>query len=74
VTEDRRQAAAEYAARLGSLSAEDLLQSPFVLIGSVDQLVEQLQTQRVRWGISYVIAFEAAMRALAPVVSRLGGT
>ncbi len=74
VTVNRSQAAADYAARLGSLTAEDLLESPYVLIGTVDQLVEKLQSQRLRWSVSYIIAFEPAMQALAPVVARLAGS
>jgi probable F420-dependent oxidoreductase len=71
VTDDRQQAAADYAAGLSSISAEDLLQSPYVLIGTVDELVEQIFEQCARWGITYYIAFEAAIQALAPIVARL---
>jgi probable F420-dependent oxidoreductase len=78
VTEDRRQAAEEYtaqpAAQLAGLSPEDVLQSPYMFIGTVDQIAEQLQMHRERWGISYYITFEPAIDSLSPVVARLAGT
>ena len=73
VTDDRRGAASELAARWPSLSADDLLESPHVLLGSVDQLVDDLQRRRERWSISYYTTFEAYGDAFAPVVARLTG-
>jgi hypothetical protein len=73
VTEDRRQAAEELARRWPQLSPEELLQSPYVLMGTIDQLVEDLQARRERWGISYYVIFEPYMDAFAPVVARLAG-
>jgi probable F420-dependent oxidoreductase len=73
VTEDRRQAAEELARRWTQLSPEELLQSPYVLIGTVDQLVEDLQARRERWDISYYVIFEPYMDACAPIVARLAG-
>jgi probable F420-dependent oxidoreductase len=73
VTDDRRQAAEELARRWPQLSPEELLQSPYVLIGTVDQLVEDLQARRERWGISCYVIFEPYIDAFAPVVSRLAG-
>jgi len=54
--------------------SERLLQSPYVLIGTVGQLVEDLQGRRKRWGISYYVIHEPYVDALAPVVARLAGT
>jgi probable F420-dependent oxidoreductase len=73
VTEDRRQAAEELARRWTQLSPEEILQSPYVLIGTVDQLVEDVQARRERWGISYYVIFEPYIDAFAAVVSRLAG-
>ena len=42
VTDDRREAAEELASRWTQLSADEILQSPYVLIGTVDQMVEDL--------------------------------
>jgi len=73
VTEDRRQAAEELARRWPQLSPDEILQSPYVLIGTVDRLVEDLQAHREHWGISYYVIFEPYMDAFAPVVARLAG-
>jgi probable F420-dependent oxidoreductase len=73
VTDDRRQAAEELAHRWPQLSPEEILQSPYVLLGTVDQLVEVLQARRERWDISYYVIFESYMDAFAPVVARLAG-
>jgi hypothetical protein len=37
----------------------------------VDQLVEDLQARRQRWGISYYSIFEPYVDAFSPVVARL---
>ena len=73
VTDDRRQAAEELTHRWTQLSPEEILQSPYVLIGTVDQLVEDLQARRARWGISSYVIFEPYIDVFAPVVARLAG-
>ena len=73
VTDNPRQAAEELASRWTQLSVEEILQSPYALIGTVDHLVEELRRRRERWGISYYVIFEPYMDAFAPVVARLAG-
>ena len=73
VTDDRQQAAAELAAQRPALTVEDVLQTPYLLIGTVDQIVESLQEGRRRWGISYIVVHEWSLDAIAPVVARLAG-
>jgi probable F420-dependent oxidoreductase len=73
VTDDPRHAAEELASRWTQLSAEEILESPYVLIGTVDHLVEELERRRERWGISYYVIFEPYMDAFAPVVARVAG-
>jgi probable F420-dependent oxidoreductase len=73
VTTQRRQAAEELARRWTQLSASEILDAPYVLVGTVDQLVEDLEARRQRWGITYYVTFEPYMEALAPVVARLAG-
>jgi len=73
VTDDRHKAAQELTARWPHLTADDLLASPYVLLGTVDQLVDNLRARRDRWGISYVMTHEPFMDAFAPVVARLAG-
>jgi probable F420-dependent oxidoreductase len=73
VTDDRRQTAEELAGRWPQLTPEEILQSPYVLIGTVDQMVEQLRAHRDRWGISYYVVHEPYLDEFAPVVARLAG-
>ncbi len=56
------------------LEADQFLESPHVLVGTVDELVDKLVRQREELGISYIgLSFESA-EELAPVVTRLTGT
>ena len=73
VTEDRRGAAEELAQRWAGLTVDDILESPFVLLGSIDEIVDQLVARRRRWGISYYVVFRPAVDVFAPIVDRLTG-
>jgi probable F420-dependent oxidoreductase len=73
VTDHPGKAAEELAKRWAQLSPEEILQSPYVLIGTVDKLIEDLHARRERWGISYYVIFEPYVDAFAPVVARLAG-
>jgi probable F420-dependent oxidoreductase len=73
VTEDRRNMAEELTRRWPQLTPDDVLQSPYVLIGTVDQMVDDLQARRERWGISYYVILEPYLEVFAPVVARLAG-
>jgi len=74
VTDARRKAAEELTLRWTQLNVEEILQSPYVLVGTVDQLIDDLQGRRTRWGISYFLTHEPYVDAFAPVVARLAGT
>jgi probable F420-dependent oxidoreductase len=84
VTDDRRTAAEELAARhrrivvernvtdpSAQLSADELLQTPYHLIGTVDEIAAQLRAGRERWGFSYITVHEPFMPTFAPVIERL---
>jgi probable F420-dependent oxidoreductase len=73
VTASPRGAAEQYA-RDSPLSVEDVLGSPYVLIGSVDAIADELREKRERHGFSYWAVLERSMEAFAPVVSRLSGS
>jgi predicted 3-demethylubiquinone-9 3-methyltransferase (glyoxalase superfamily) len=73
VTEHRRQAAEEMTRAWKQLTSEEILEAPFALIGTVDEMVEALKARRDRWGISFFVTFEQYLEALAPVVARLAG-
>ena len=73
VTNDRAQALQRAAGYMG-LSGEEVAGSPHVLIGTTDQIAEDLQTRRSLYGISYIEVLEEYMELFAPVVARLAGT
>ena len=73
VTDDRLKAAEELTGRWTQLTADEILQSPFALIGTVDQMVEDLRARRDRWGISYYVVHEPYLDVFAPVVARIAG-
>jgi probable F420-dependent oxidoreductase len=69
---DRRQAARE--AMVPPVEEAEVLDSPFVLLGTKRDMAEQLRETRERWGISYFSVMESAARAFAPVIDILGGS
>jgi hypothetical protein len=73
-TGDREAAAAELAAALG-VGPNELLDSPFVLIGTHEQMAETLTERQQRFGVSYWTVFdEFAGRASAmPDIARVIG-
>jgi probable F420-dependent oxidoreductase len=74
VTEDWQQAAEQFARqRERGETAEEILANPYLLIGTVEQIVESLQRRREQFGISYVQVFFQDIDVFAPVVARLAG-
>jgi len=88
ITEHQRQAAEQIAQFMAyapssimintQMSVEDVLASPRFLIGTMDEIVEQLQARREQYGISYISFLQfpgfADFETLSPVVARLAGT
>jgi uncharacterized protein YqfA (UPF0365 family) len=56
------------------LSIDQILESPYLLIGTVDQMVTELIARRQRYGISYVAVFGDSVAPFCQVVSRLAGS
>jgi probable F420-dependent oxidoreductase len=73
VTDDRPGVLEQLAPAFGLTSAE-AAQTPHALIGSVEEICDQLVERRERWGISYVTLSQDQLDAFAPVVQRLAGT
>jgi probable F420-dependent oxidoreductase len=73
VTDRRLDAAAELQKSWKDLSVEEILEAPYALIGTVDEMVEALHARRERWGLSYFVTFEPYLEAFAPVLARLVG-
>lgn len=55
------------------IKEEILSSSPHFLIGTVDQIVEELQKRREKYSISYITVLEENAENFAPVVARLTG-
>ncbi len=77
VTDDREASAAELASTFGGISPQLLLDSPFVLLGTHDQMAEALVERQQRFGVSYWTVFDesagrpSAMPDIAEVIKRL---
>jgi probable F420-dependent oxidoreductase len=55
----------------GWTSPEILSDSPYALVGDVEQMVDALLERRERWGLTYFTCWEEDIDVLAPVVHRL---
>ena len=73
VTDDRAGMAQRMAPGFNT-TPEDLLSVPHALIGTVDQIVEDLQKRREEYGFSYVVFSGDQHERMAPVVKKLAGT
>lgn len=71
VVPNRMEVASQLAPAFG-LTPEEALQMPIVMVGTVDEICNDLIERRQRYGFSYVVVHD--MDAFAPVVARLAGT
>jgi probable F420-dependent oxidoreductase len=68
VTDDRVAAAEAVQPILPSLTVDDILSSPYGLIGSIEEIADQLRDRRDRLGISYITAFEKDFDAMSEII------
>ncbi|MFZ9629697.1 MAG: TIGR03621 family F420-dependent LLM class oxidoreductase [Ilumatobacteraceae bacterium] len=54
-------------------SDDDILGSPLVMVGTVDEIADRLVARRDRWGFSYFTVLQEVAENFAPVVQRLAG-
>jgi probable F420-dependent oxidoreductase len=73
ITNDRESAARQVAERFG-MSEDAALASPYFLLGSEDQIVQQLRDNRRRFGISYLIVPVRFVDPMKSIVEELAGT
>ncbi|POX51889.1 LLM class F420-dependent oxidoreductase [Streptomyces sp. Ru72] len=73
VTEDREAAVRPLLEHLPNLTPEQALELPIFLIGTLEQIVEQVRAQRERYGFTYLTVLEPSMEAFAPVIEALRG-
>ena len=69
VTDDRDAAASELVATVPTLDLDDALETPFLLLGTHDEIAAQIVAARDRWGISYFTVRD--LDAFAPVIERI---
>jgi hypothetical protein len=58
---------------LPSLSVDDILSSPYGLIGTPRQVADQVTERRDRLGISYLTVFEKDLDTMEQVIGLLRG-
>ena len=69
VTSDRRAAAERLADAIHGLTVEDALETPFLALGTHDEIAEHLLACRERWGISSFTV--RSIEDMAPVIAQL---
>ncbi len=74
VVTDDREAMAERVGTGFGLPPADALGSPHILIGTIEQIVEDIQQCREEYGFSYVVFSGDVFEQMAPVVQKLAGT
>ena len=73
--EDRDRAAASLIAARGwqGVTPADVFEMPSVFIGSLDEVADQMEARRARYGFSYYVVSDAQLDRAAPLVARLAG-
>ena len=74
VVTDDRDATSEFLADRLRLTVDQVRESPYLLVGTTEQIADELRAHRDRWGFSYVTVLGSVMDAFAPVVAELSGT
>lgn len=68
-----REAAVEGWAHEFETTPEEFLALPFGLVGTLDEIVADVQRRRAEYGISYLTVFGEHLETFAPVVEALSG-
>ncbi|MEJ7585735.1 MAG: LLM class F420-dependent oxidoreductase [Acidimicrobiales bacterium] len=77
ITGDRRAAAVRVKAHMPALSVDDVLDSPYVLLGTPAQIADQLRERRERFGVTHWVTFgerpgsDQRVETMAPVIELL---
>jgi probable F420-dependent oxidoreductase len=75
ITHDQYQRAEQILHKRGwnEISAEQVLEMPSILIGSMDQIAEKIQVLREQYAFSYFVISDTCLETFAPIVSQLTG-
>jgi probable F420-dependent oxidoreductase len=74
VTDDREAAARQLLDQFGpslQMSPDEVLETPFLLIGTAREMADQLRAERDRYGFSVITVHEPDQEVFAPVIERL---
>src|SRR5919106_5827903 len=69
ITDDRDRALAAICERVDGLYPDHAAQIPYLLVGTVEQIVDHIETCRDRWGITYYAVRE--LEGFAPIISAI---
>ncbi len=73
ITDDRDSAGKQVADRFG-ITVKQALASPYFLLGTQEQIADQLRHNRQKYGISYLIIPGRLVEPMGPIVKELAGT
>ncbi|WP_328773128.1 LLM class F420-dependent oxidoreductase [Streptomyces sp. NBC_00286] len=73
ITEDRSAAIQEWLPHVPYLTEQQVLDLPIALLGTLDEIVDQVRAQRERYGFSYLTVLEPNMEVFGPVIEALRG-
>ena len=73
IAHDRNQKAEQIIHKRGwnDITAEQVLEMPSMLIGSIDQITEKIQVLREKYAFSYFVISDTCLEAFAPIVTQL---
>jgi len=69
ITDDRPRAARRVAARVPGLTEADALETPFLLLGSVAEMVAQIESAHQRWGFGYFVTRADSVEVMGDVIA-----
>jgi probable F420-dependent oxidoreductase len=72
ITEDRAKAAEQTARHVPGAKPADIIGAPYMLLGTVDQLAEEVRQHYERWGFTSYVVRADVLDAAAALIDRLG--
>jgi hypothetical protein len=71
ITDDGADAARRLARIVPGLTAADVAGSPYALLGTLDELVEEVRRHRERWGFTSYVVRAGVIDAAAALIDRI---
>jgi probable F420-dependent oxidoreductase len=73
IVTDDRDGMAERLAPVFGVSPSEVPEIPHAFVGTIDQICDDLERRRERWGVSYFVVQADGLDGFAPVVARMAG-